>query len=87
MGIQDRKIDCCGFLLGIGLPLIAAVLWGVWAAPRSAHRLPMPYRTLFIFGLFALSAYLLHGAGNSKLAVAFAILALISTLLTFVIPE
>ena len=30
--------------LGVGAPLVAAVVWGVYAAPRSARRLPRARR-------------------------------------------
>ncbi|MGF1431466.1 YrdB family protein [Kitasatospora sp. LaBMicrA B282] len=42
-------------LLAIGTPLLAAVLWGRYAAPRAPVRLPLP-------GVLAVKALVLGGA-------------------------
>jgi len=68
------------YLLGLGLPLLAAGLWGILAAPRSSHRLGLPFRLLFSLALFGLAAALLYKLGYTRLAFVFAALAVISAL-------
>ena len=68
------------YLLGLGLPLLVAGVWGIWAAPRSAYRLALPYRLLFSFTLFALTAFLLYRLGHGTVAIVFVIFALLSAL-------
>jgi hypothetical protein len=43
-------------LCAIAAPLLAAVLWGRWAAPRAKRRLPLARRVPFELGVFALAA-------------------------------
>lgn len=72
------------YLLGLGLPLLAAVLWGIWAAPKSSYRLDLPYRLLFSLTLFALSALTLHRLGHTSWAVLFATLAISSAMVELI---
>jgi hypothetical protein len=61
-------------------PLIVALLWGRFAAPRSRHRLPHATRIPFEMSVFALAVVALavsgHGAWAIGLGVAMAINAL-----------
>ena len=75
------------YLLGIGLPLLAIVLWGFLAAPRSAYRLALPYRSIFALTLFGLSAFLLYRTGQPRLALIFGIIALGSELTALLLKQ
>lgn len=77
-GFQGERSTLEKYLLGLGLPLFAAVLWGVLAAPKSANRLKLPYRLLFSGTLFLLSTFLLYRLGHTKLAFFFAGVAVVS---------
>jgi hypothetical protein len=59
--------------LGIGAPLLIAVVWGILLAPRAARRLHEPWRVLLECVLFGLGTVGLVAAGRPVLA---AILAL-----------
>jgi len=69
------------YLLGIITPLLAALIWSFFAAPNSAHRLPMPYRGVFAIIVFWSSAILLYQLGVEIYPVAFMRLSLISVIL------
>jgi hypothetical protein len=56
-------------LLGIGAPLVAAVVWGRWAAPRSPHRLAEGPRVALESAVFAAAALALLAAGAPVLAL------------------
>jgi hypothetical protein len=71
------------WLWGIGLPLAVAVLWGIWAAPKSDRRLKMPYRAGFATILFGLASFLLYQAGQTKYAVAYFIVSVTSMLIGY----
>ncbi|UFH52006.1 YrdB family protein [Spirosoma sp. KNUC1025] len=71
-------INC---LLGIGLPILAILLWGYFAAPRSAHRLSPLYLSIFALTLFGISAFLLYRAGQPRLALLLGAVALTSELI------
>lgn len=72
------------YLAGIGMPVLAAVLWGIFAAPRSGNRLEQPYPFLFGLTLFGITAWLLYWAGYPRLALLFGGTALVCELLTLV---
>jgi hypothetical protein len=67
--------------VAIAAPLVAVVLWGVLAAPRSTHRLRTAARIPFELAVFALAAVALATADQPALAVAFASLVVVNSLL------
>jgi hypothetical protein len=65
--------------LGLGLPLIAVVVWALFAAPKSKVKMPMA-------GVLAVKALVFGGAaialwevGHASLAIAFAVIAVANT--------
>ena len=75
--IGDNTAD--HYLHGLGAPLLAIVLWGLFAAPRSAVRTPMVGVLSVKIVVFAAAACGLWFTGNHVLAVIFAILVAINT--------
>ncbi len=59
-------------VLGLGAPLLAAVIWGLWVAPASRRRLPDPARLLVEVLLFAAGVVALAVAGYPMVAAGFA---------------
>jgi Protein of unknown function (DUF2568) len=63
-------------LLGIGVPLLAAVLWGVFRVPNdpgpATVAVPGFTRLAIELGLFAVAIWALSNAGHPSLATAFA---------------
>lgn len=66
-------------LLGIGAPLLAIVLWGLFAAPRSAVRTPMAGVLSVKIVVFAAAACGLWFTGSHVLAIVFAVLVAVNT--------
>ncbi|SRR5579871_900194 len=65
------------WVFGIGLPLLFALAWGRWAAPRSSHRLEGFPRLAFealAFGSAALSLVLAGHNGQAALFVVVVVL-------------
>ncbi|HSN08612.1 MAG TPA: YrdB family protein [Hanamia sp.] len=75
------------YLLMIGLPLIAAILWGFLAAPKSKYRLQKLPRLIFALTLFGAAIFLLNSTGKTTLAAVFAILVVINQMLLFILEE
>ncbi len=70
-----------GWPLGVGAPLVAAVLWGLFAAPKARVRLPLP-GVLAVKALVFVSAALgLYAIGRHGLAIGFGLVALVNTAL------
>lgn len=71
-------------LLGIGGPLLIAVIWGMFVAPKAAY----PLRGFVLLAmeatLFGLGVVALYATGSSSLALGFAIIVMINRILIFV---
>lgn len=63
--------------------LIAILLWSVFAAPKSAYRLKMPYLFGFRLFMFSLAAFLLFQAGHSTPSIIVMILALLTQAISY----
>ena len=66
-------------LLGIGAPLAAAVVWGIWAAPRSPRRLSGGARLIVESAVFAAAALALVAAGAPVLGVILVVVVVLDT--------
>jgi hypothetical protein len=58
-------------LLGIGSPLMFAIVWGSFLAPKSSLRLHEPWLFLLEIVLFGLAAWALYSTGKVSLTIAF----------------
>lgn len=74
-------------LLAIGLPVVVAILWGRFAAPRARRRLPLRLRAAFELGVFALAALALWQAASPALGAAFAVIAVVNAALLSVFHQ
>lgn len=68
-------------VLGVGAPLVVAVLWGVFAAPQSGRRLNGAALVAVQVGLLLLGAVALIAAGRGGLGVVFAAAVLVNAAL------
>lgn len=64
--------------LGIGVPLVAVVIWGYLLAPKSGHRLGVTWGTILSSALFLTAALALYQTGQSTLAIALALIVIIN---------
>lgn len=71
-------------LFGIGLPLLIAVIWGIFMAPKSTHRLSGIPFTVMDFILLGSGAVALYASGQRTLAWIYAIVLVISEILRLV---
>ena len=71
-------------LLGIVLPLVIAVIWGMLLAPRAEHRLTgVPYFALELF-LFLSGTFSLFAAGKPALGWVYTVTLVVNTILLIV---
>jgi hypothetical protein len=68
-------------VLAVAAPALAIVLWGLFAAPRSERRLPLPQRIAFESAVFLLAVVALLVADELVLAIVLAVLVALSTAL------
>ncbi|MEU8798100.1 YrdB family protein [Spirillospora sp. NPDC048819] len=68
-------------VLGIGTPVAAMFLWGMFAAPKAKFKVALPFVMLVKAVVFGAGALAFHGVGHPTLAIAFAVVALVNTAL------
>lgn len=70
-------------LAGLGAPLLAAVVWGTWVAPKAANQMADPARFAVELMLFTLGAGALSLAGRPGWGAALLVAFLVNRLLLF----
>lgn len=82
-GIQTGQGLIAKIVLGVGAPLLTAIVWGTFVAPRAAAR--PPRLMTFVLGLviLGLSAAALAVAGHPALATAFALIIALNAVLLY----
>ena len=69
------------WLLGIGAPTLAAVVWGAFVAPKARFPVPASVRVQIELVLYALAAVGLAAAGQRVAAVVLGVAGLVTSLL------
>jgi len=70
-GVQVGDGPLLKVVLGLGTPLLAAVLWGVFGSPRAPRPLPQPWHLLLEGLVFGSAVPALIAAGQTTLGVMF----------------
>ena len=80
-GYQSNDNALLKWLLAIGLPLIAIVIWALCFAPKATRRLSVVPGALLSLGLFLLAALALYSANQPVAAMVLAALAIANRIL------
>jgi len=80
-GYQSNDNVLLKWLLAIGLPLIAIVIWALYFAPKAARRLSIVPGALLSLGLFLLAALALYSTNQPAAAMVMAALAILNRIL------
>jgi hypothetical protein len=82
-GFQAGQGIVLKWLLGLGLPLLVAILWGAFFAPKAARRFSTTPGVLLSSGLFLLAALALYLAQQPLAALILAVSAVVNRALAF----
>lgn len=72
------------FVLGLGAPILFAVVWGTFLAPKSAMRLHEPWLFLLEVVVFALTCWALYSTGKVDLTVTFGVVYILNKILMLI---
>jgi hypothetical protein len=86
-GFSGDKSVLMKWLLGLGLPVVVAVVWGMFFAPKADHRLKITSGALLSLMLFLLAAIALFSAQQPVLAIVFAATAVVNRALVLVCKQ
>ena len=77
-GLQAGSSGLARVTLGVGAPLVAAVLWGVFASPRAPVSSPV-LAVVVQVGFFLGAALVLLAGGHTRLAGVLLVVVLVNT--------
>lgn len=83
-GFHTGKGQIVKLGLGIGVPLLAALVWAMFGAPHAAMPVHGPLRAVLEVAIFGSASAALSMAGHPALAVAFGLAVLINRTLMLV---
>jgi hypothetical protein len=75
------------WVLGLGAPLLVAVAWGAFVAPKASHPTTDPVRLLLEVAVFGSGVAALWAADRTTLALVFGAVAVVHLGLTFVLGQ
>jgi hypothetical protein len=65
-------------VFGLGAPVLAGVVWGLFVAPKASHPLPVAGRFVVEVVVFAAGAAALWSAGQRTLAIGYGVFVVLS---------
>jgi hypothetical protein len=83
-GFQTGHGPLSKIALGIGIPLLAAVIWGLFGAPHSTTKVTGIVHLMLEVAVFGTAAVALYAAGKHGLAGAFGLALVINRVLMFI---
>lgn len=86
-GFQKGTTPLVKYTLAITLPLLAILAWSYFAAPKSGHRLPMPYLALFRLTLFLAASYYLYATNKGSAALVLALLSVATQIVGYFLDD
>jgi hypothetical protein len=82
-GYQFPKSQILKIGLCIGAPLLVAIVWGTFLAPKASIQLPGPIFLILEIIVFAIATLAIYFTGHPILAWVFAIISVINRILLF----
>jgi hypothetical protein len=70
-------------ILGIGTPILVAIIWGTFIAPKASLPVSIPVRILLQLIIFGLATAMLYYLGKGKLAIIFGIVLLLEMIFIY----
>jgi hypothetical protein len=80
-GFHTGQSTVAHFALGLGAPVLAAIFWGLFMAPKAVRPVATPLHLALVVLIFGLAALALASAGQPVLAWVFGVVSLINQVL------
>lgn len=86
-GFRFHSSTVIKWVLGIGIPVVVIVVWGLFLAPKASIEIPNVLRIIMKVMVFGFAAAALYSAGRPKLAILFGVCVLLSHGMDYVLAE
>jgi len=84
LGLSYRAERLAHIALGLGVPILAAIFWGLFMAPKAVLPASAPLHLVLSVLIFGLAALALASAGQPALALVFAAVFVVNQILLWV---
>lgn len=71
-------------IVGIGTPLVVAVIWGMFGSPAAPFKVSVPVELLLEIVIYGAATLALYASGRTSLSVTFIIVAILNKILMIV---
>ncbi|NHW38620.1 YrdB family protein [Paenibacillus aceris] len=82
-GFHGDKSMLLKIVLGLGTPLIAAIIWGLFLSPKASVPITQPFPFILELVVFATAIIALYSAGKPSLAIAFTLVYIVNRTLIY----
>ncbi|MDF2683905.1 MAG: hypothetical protein K0R47_5095 [Brevibacillus sp.] len=86
-GFQFHTSAIIKWALGIGIPVVVIVVWGLFLAPKASMEIPNVLKIVMKVMVFGFAAAALYSAGRPRLALLFGLCVLVSHGMDYVLAE
>lgn len=83
-GFHGDRSMLLKIVLGLGTPLIAAIIWGLFLSPKASIPIAQPFPFILELVVFAIAIIALYSAGKPSLAAIFALIYIVNRTLIYV---
>jgi hypothetical protein len=83
-GVHVSSSGIQKIILGASLPILLAVIWGIFLAPASSTRLHEPWLVIAKVIIFALATLALFSTGKLTLAIWFGVISMGNLILLYI---
>ena len=77
-GFHTGQSPVAHTVLGLGAPVLAAIFWGLFMAPKAVRPVSVPLHLVFVVLIFGLAALALGSTGQPLLAWVFAAVSILN---------
>ncbi|MFD2368726.1 YrdB family protein [Brevibacillus sp. GCM10020057] len=75
------------WVLGIGLPVVVIVVWGLFLSPKASVEIPQALRIVMKVMVFGFAAAALYSAGRPRMSLLFGLCVLVSHGMDYLLAE
>jgi len=86
-GVQQGDSTAAKIVLGVGAPVVMAIIWGLLVSPKARFEIPSIPKFVLGIVILALAAVALSNAGYPGLAIAFEVLIAVNAVLIIVLEK
>jgi hypothetical protein len=86
-GFQEGDSTAASLALGIGAPVLMAIVWGLFVSPKAKVELPSIPKFVLGIVILVLAAVALSDSGYPELAIAFEVLIAVNAVLIIVLEK